>query len=111
MEDVRYTLKELSDELEISVKTLRKHVKNGLLGAAKIGRTYFVSSEELDKFIERTTIRRNYLCPYYSECLYDAAHHNELFNCNTCQRVQEGAMYRNYLDMCDQSIRMGASPW
>ncbi len=92
MEKIRYTLQELSHDLEISVKDLRKYVKKGLLSAKKIGRSYFVTHSDLDSFLQnngdlsKKSNKRNYLCKNYDNCLNTAARSNKMFSCEECKR-------------------------
>ncbi len=47
-----YTLREISTQLDMSIRSLREYIRNGKLGAFKIGRSYMVSSDALDRFID-----------------------------------------------------------
>ena len=87
-----YTLKELSVDLDISIGSLRKYVNQGVLRASKVGRSYIVTSADLDKFLEHTTKipMRNFLCQHYETCLKDAARINITFDCENCQRLSYG---------------------
>lgn len=93
----RYTLKELSKELDISVKALRHHIKIGNLSATKLGRAYYVKSSARDEFLTNVAIIKNknkphkryYLCVHYDKCLYDAARVNRCFSCDNCQKFVE----------------------
>ncbi len=87
-----YTLKELSNDLDISIGALRKYVNQGVLRASKVGRSYIVTSVDLDKFLENTTKipMRNYLCQHYDTCLKDAARDNKTFDCENCQQLSYG---------------------
>ncbi|MCP4354013.1 MAG: helix-turn-helix domain-containing protein [Desulfobacterales bacterium] len=101
----KYTLKELSSDLDISIGALRKYVKQGVLRASKVGRSYLVTSADLDKFLEALAKvpYRNYYCRHYDECLYSAARANEILDCEDCQSfiradIQEvlwGAVYKS----------------
>lgn len=51
MEKESYTLKELSDELVMTVRSLRMYIKMGTLKAKKVGRTYLVSKMALNDFL------------------------------------------------------------
>lgn len=64
-----YTLKEISEDIAISVRELRKFVNKGELNATKIGRAYSVTPSDLDEFLNQQFNSRNYLCPRYIECL------------------------------------------
>lgn len=81
-----YTLKDLSNELQMSVRTLRAHVRKGTLCASKIGRTYWVMAADVDRFLDRGFPMRNYLCTNYNTCLAKAARLNTNFECNNCQK-------------------------
>lgn len=84
----RYTLNELSNELDISVKILKNHINKGTLHATKIDRTFWVTSSDADKFLE-TDINspvRNYLCQHYDTCLDRAAYANKTFSCKSCRK-------------------------
>ncbi len=91
MKEGRYTLKELSREFEMSLRELRKHIKQGTLVADKVGRCYWVNAAELERFIAKTTrtITRNYLCQHYDSCLDDAARANNIFGCDECTRFRQ----------------------
>lgn len=52
MDNRTYTLKELSDELMISIRVLRMYIRMGTLAASKVGRSYKVTSVDLDDFLE-----------------------------------------------------------
>lgn len=90
MKKTRYTLKELSREFDMSLRELRKHIKQGTLSASKEGRCYWVKADDLDKFIKATTrpITRNYLCRFYDACLNRAALENKVFGCDECPRFR-----------------------
>lgn len=47
-----YNLEELSERLNISVRTLRLYINQGKLKASFIGRSYFVTEPNLMAFIE-----------------------------------------------------------
>jgi len=90
MKDSRYTLKELSQEFDMSLRELRKHIKQGTLNASKEGRCYWVKADDLERFITATTkpVTRNYLCQYYDACLNRAALENKVFGCDDCARFR-----------------------
>ena len=46
-----YDLKDLSNKLKISVRTLREYVKSGRLKAKKVGRAYYVTETNLMVFL------------------------------------------------------------
>ena len=50
-----YDLKDLSKKLKISIRTLRKYVKNGKLKAKKIGKAYYVTEPNLMAFLDPDT--------------------------------------------------------
>lgn len=98
MEKVRYTLKELSSDLSVSVKDLRKYVNKGILSASKVGRSYLVTHADLDDFMTNhfnklknnsESAKRNYLCVNYDKCLNEAAHANKSFYCKDCQKFSK----------------------
>jgi len=84
-----YTLKEISADFDISIKALRDHIHKGTLGASKVGRSYLVKSEDLDKFIDATNKFpvRNFLCERYETCLNEAALLNKSLDCERCPRL------------------------
>lgn len=47
-----YDLAELDKRLGISLWTLRRYIQRGKLRAQKVGRKYFVSSDELQRLLE-----------------------------------------------------------
>jgi hypothetical protein len=47
-----YDLKDLSNKLRISIRTLRKYITNGKLKAKLVGRAYFVTETNLMAFLE-----------------------------------------------------------
>lgn len=52
---VVYTPQEVADILKLKVTTIRSYIRDGKLRAAKFGREYRVTEEELKKFIETET--------------------------------------------------------
>ena len=56
-ENTFYTLKELSDQLKITIFTLRNWIKAGQLKASKVGREYMISSKSMKVFLEKGTGR------------------------------------------------------
>lgn len=46
-----YDLAELSARMGIGVRTIRRYVGSGQLKARKVGRKFFVSSSDLQKFL------------------------------------------------------------
>ena len=51
MEKESYTLRELSEELVMTVRALRMYIRQGTLNARKVGRTYLVSKMALNDFL------------------------------------------------------------
>ena len=49
---VVYTPQEVADMLKLKTTTIRSYIRNGKLRAAKFGREYRITEEELKKFIE-----------------------------------------------------------
>ena len=54
-----YTVKEISDILEIPVQTIRLYVREGRLEAIKIGRRYRILAESVEKMILEFTKNLN----------------------------------------------------
>ena len=81
-----YTLRELSDELDISIRELRKQISKGKLKAKKVGRSYSVEDADLDDFINTRYSAKNYMCDSYSKCLDKAARANKSFSCEDCAK-------------------------
>ena len=52
-----YTLEELSSKLKISIKTLRLYIREGKLGASKVGRRFYVTSRDIRKFLDNHRFR------------------------------------------------------
>lgn len=52
MEDIFFTLYEVSDKLKVAYLTVYRWVQDGKLKAYKIGRQYRVKKEDLDAFIQ-----------------------------------------------------------
>lgn len=50
-----YTPQEVADMLKLKVTTIRAYIRNGKLKAAKFGREYRITEEELKRFIEAET--------------------------------------------------------
>lgn len=50
------TLREVSDELQVAVYTLREWIRAGKMAAHKIGRDYRVCESELQRLIDRSFI-------------------------------------------------------
>ncbi len=55
-----YTLKELSSELQISIRSLREYIKQGALHATKAGRSYLVTPKALDRFVDSGVVISKY---------------------------------------------------
>lgn len=91
MDKRNYTLRELSEELDISLRDVKKHIGTGTLRALKSGRYYRVSSTDLDDFIANETQipERNYLCQNYDKCLDKAARSNRVFSCEGCKKFKD----------------------
>ncbi len=99
----RFTLKDLSENYGISLRDLRKHIKRGSLAATKVGRSYWVTASDLDKFLAALakSPTRNYLCRYYDQCLDRAALANRIFDCEDCQRfVRAEKQVISAMDLC-----------
>ena len=47
-----YTLKEISEQLDVSVVTLRTYIDEGRLKAVRLGRKYRVTQEALQDFLQ-----------------------------------------------------------
>mgnify|MGYP001180330969 CR=1 FL=1 len=47
-----YTLKEISEQLDVSVVTLRTYIDKGRLKAVRLGRKYRVTQEALQDFLQ-----------------------------------------------------------
>ena len=72
---VVYDLPEVAEMLRLHLDTLRRYIREGRLRAAKAGKTYLVTDENLQEFLKGTTIqgmlvdlrktnRRNTAVPY-----------------------------------------------
>ncbi|MCP4111584.1 MAG: helix-turn-helix domain-containing protein [Desulfobacteraceae bacterium] len=84
----KYTLKELSNNLDISMRDLKRHINRGALRVSKVGQRYFVRTEDIDEFLDNIceVPFRNYLCGNYDTCLDRAAEKNKVFSCENCRR-------------------------
>lgn len=84
----KYTLKELSNNLDISIRDLKRHLKRGTLRASKVGQKYLVRTEDIDNFLDNISEVpfRNYLCGNYDICLDRAAQKNRVFSCEDCRK-------------------------
>lgn len=47
-----FSLQEISKELDISIQTLRRYIKDEKLIAQKIGNNYFITEDNLKKFLK-----------------------------------------------------------
>lgn len=47
-----FSLNEISEEMSLSVQTLRRYIKDGKLTAQKLGNNYYVTEENLKKFFK-----------------------------------------------------------
>lgn len=54
---VVYDLPEVAEMLRLHLDTLRRYIREGRLRAAKAGKTYLVTEENLQEFLKGTTIR------------------------------------------------------
>ena len=52
MEPILYTLDDLENILKVSRRTLFRIIKDGRLQAVKVGRTWRVTQESLDTFLQ-----------------------------------------------------------
>ncbi len=86
MEKKKYTLRELSEDLDVSIRDLKNYIRKGVLKARKVGRAYVVTIADIDTFMDNRFPTRNYLCPSYDKCLDSAARANTEFNCANCRK-------------------------
>jgi excisionase family DNA binding protein len=54
-----YDIKELSEMLNISVRTLQRYVREGKLKVSKVGRKYIITEESLKEFLEASELTKN----------------------------------------------------
>ncbi|MBN2385138.1 helix-turn-helix domain-containing protein [bacterium] len=47
-----FSLREISEQLDISERTLRKHIQTGELKARRLGRKYFCTENAIKEFLE-----------------------------------------------------------
>lgn len=47
-----FSLQEISKEMDLSVQTLRRYIKDNRLKAQKVGNNYYVTEENLKKFLK-----------------------------------------------------------
>jgi len=57
-----YTVKQVSDRLQIAIPTVRELIKSGVIPGIQVGVTYRVESEDLEKFIETNKTKRVVAC-------------------------------------------------
>lgn len=56
MTDIKtYSVTELVDILKLGKRTIRAYISTGKLKAAKVGRSYVVKHEDLEKFISENS--------------------------------------------------------
>lgn len=48
-----YNLEELSEQLDITVISLREYIKKGKLRAQKLGKRYFITQEALNEYFSQ----------------------------------------------------------
>ncbi len=95
MDKKNYTLRELSEELDINLRELKKYIGSGMLKAFKIGKNYAISSDDMERFMDKILDdepkipERNYLCQNYDQCLKKAAISNKIFGCKGCGRFAD----------------------
>ena len=51
-----YTLEQLSNELNITVRTLREEIKSGNLKASKTGNRYVIQREDVKKWLDKSRV-------------------------------------------------------
>jgi len=51
-----YTLEQLSNELNITVRTLREEIKDGKLKASKTGNRYVIQREDVKKWLDKSRV-------------------------------------------------------
>ncbi len=64
MEEKVYTVEEISQQLRVDVKTVRKWIRKGDLVAMDIGREYRIRQSNLDDFIRRRESRDRKAYPH-----------------------------------------------
>jgi len=53
MEDLKiYTTEQIAEMLQVDTDTVRNYIKNGRLGAFKIGRDYRITEKDLYNYVE-----------------------------------------------------------
>ena len=88
-----YTLRELSEDLDISINDLRSHIRQGKLKAKKTGRGYSIEDADLDDFVASQIPLRNYLCQNYNRCLDRSARANTVLDCELCPKYIRADAY------------------
>ena len=59
-EKMFYTPEDIADMLELSVDTIRRYIREGLLMAVKLKGSYRIKREDFERFIEeRKTVKPN----------------------------------------------------
>lgn len=54
-----YTLEQLSKEINITIPSLRKFIKEGELKASKLGTKYVISREDIKNWLEENRVKTN----------------------------------------------------
>ncbi len=99
MDKKNYTLRELSEELDINLRELKKYIRSGMLKAFKVGKNYAVSSADMERFMDKILEdepkipERNYLCQHYDQCLKKAAVSNKVFGCKGCRKFSDNGKH------------------
>ena len=52
-----YTLPDLAEVLDLSIRTLREYIKRGELRASLVGRHYLVTWQDLKKFLQERQLQ------------------------------------------------------
>ena len=55
MEEKPHSCQELADLLHVTVRTVRRYVREGKLRATRIGKTYYIHDGEFHDFLDRGT--------------------------------------------------------
>lgn len=50
---------EVAKELKLNLLTVYKYIRSGDLGAIKLGRTYRVGEDDLEKFVDKNRVTKN----------------------------------------------------
>ncbi len=53
-----FTPTEVAEELKLNLLTIYKYIRSGDLSAVRFGRTYRVSEEDLERFIEKNKVNK-----------------------------------------------------